>query len=59
VSLRKHGKEGTGDDAGREDYQGKVGLLQLAKELKNVSRACRTLGVSRDSFLLAQKSTTF
>jgi transposase InsO family protein len=28
----------------------KVGLLQLAKELKNVSRACRTLGVSRDSF---------
>jgi transposase InsO family protein len=30
--------------------KGKVGLLQLAKELKNVSRACRTLGVSRDSF---------
>jgi transposase InsO family protein len=28
----------------------KVGLLQLAKELKNVSRACRTLGYSRDSF---------
>ena len=24
--------------------------MQLAKELKNVSRACRTLGVSRDSF---------
>jgi transposase InsO family protein len=30
--------------------KGKVGLLQLAKELKNVSHACRTLGVSRDSF---------
>jgi transposase InsO family protein len=30
--------------------KGKVGLLQLAKELRNVSRACRTLGVSRDSF---------
>jgi transposase InsO family protein len=28
----------------------KVGLLQLAKELKNVSRACKTLGYSRDSF---------
>jgi transposase InsO family protein len=28
----------------------KVGLLQLGKELKNVSRACRTLGFSRDSF---------
>jgi len=28
----------------------KVGLLQLAKELKNVSRACRTLSYSRDSF---------
>ena len=27
-----------------------MGLLQLAKELKNVSRACRTLGYSRDSF---------
>src|SRR5262245_6352197 len=30
--------------------KGKVGLLQLAKELRNVSRACRMLGVSRDSF---------
>jgi transposase InsO family protein len=30
--------------------KGKVGLLRLAQELKNVSKACRTMGVSRDSF---------
>ena len=28
----------------------KIGLLQLANELKNVSRACKTLGFSRDTF---------
>ncbi len=28
----------------------KVGLLELAKELGNVSRACKVLGYSRDSF---------
>lgn len=28
----------------------KVGLLNLAEELQNVSKACRTLGYSRDSF---------
>lgn len=26
----------------------KVGLLELAKQLKNVSKACATLGYSRD-----------
>ena len=28
----------------------KVGLLELAKQLGNVSRACRIMGYSRDSF---------
>ena len=28
----------------------KAGLLQLAKELGNVSRACKIFGYSRDSF---------
>ncbi len=28
----------------------KVGLLNLAEELKNISKACRTMGLSRDTF---------
>ena len=28
----------------------KVGLLNLAEELQNVSRACKVVGVSRDTF---------
>jgi len=28
----------------------KLGLLQLARELGNVSRACKIMGYSRDSF---------
>ncbi|PHM30048.1 integrase [Xenorhabdus innexi] len=28
----------------------KVGLLNLAEELGNVSRACKVMGVSRDTF---------
>jgi molybdenum-dependent DNA-binding transcriptional regulator ModE len=28
----------------------KVGLLELAKQLGNVSRACKIMGYSRDSF---------
>ena len=28
----------------------KVGLLELAKPLGNVSRACKIMGYSRDSF---------
>jgi molybdenum-dependent DNA-binding transcriptional regulator ModE len=28
----------------------KVGLLNLAEELGNVSRACKTMGLSRDTF---------
>jgi Winged helix-turn helix len=30
--------------------KGKVGLLELAKQLGNVSHACRVMGYSRDSF---------
>jgi len=30
--------------------RGKVGLLELGKQLGNVSRACRVMGYSRDSF---------
>lgn len=29
---------------------GKVGLLELAKQLGNVSQACKMMGYSRDSF---------
>jgi molybdenum-dependent DNA-binding transcriptional regulator ModE len=28
----------------------KVGLLNLAEELSNVSRACKTMGLSGDTF---------
>jgi hypothetical protein len=28
----------------------KMGLLNLAEELQNVSQACRVMGVSRDTF---------
>ena len=28
----------------------KVGLLNLAKELGNVSKACKVMGLSRDTF---------
>ena len=30
--------------------KGKVGLLELAKQLGNVSQACKVMGYSRDSF---------
>jgi hypothetical protein len=30
--------------------KGKVGLLELAKQLGNVSQACKMMGYSRDSF---------
>jgi hypothetical protein len=30
--------------------RGKVGVLELAKQLGNVSQACRMMGYSRDSF---------
>jgi len=36
----------------------KVGLLELAKQLDNVSQACRMMGYSRDSFYRFIRSTT-
>ena len=33
----------------------KAGLLNLAKELGNVSRACKVMGVSRDTFYRYQE----
>jgi hypothetical protein len=32
----------------------KVGLLELAKQLGNVSQACRVMGYSRDTFFPIQ-----
>ena len=34
----------------RKVIRAKVGLLELAKQLGNVSRACKMMGYSRDSF---------
>jgi transposase InsO family protein len=36
--------------------QHKIGLLNLAQELGNVARACRVMGVSRDTFYRYQKA---
>ena len=36
----------------------KVGLLELAKQLGNVSQACKIMGYSRDSFYGSRISTT-
>jgi hypothetical protein len=33
-----------------QKIRAKVGLLELAKQLGNVSQACKMLGYSRDSF---------
>ncbi len=37
--------------------QNKLGLLNLAQELNNISKACKMMGVSRDTFY--SKSSTF
>lgn len=34
----------------------KVGLLNLARELNNVSRACKIMGLSRETFYGYQKA---
>jgi hypothetical protein len=34
----------------RKVIRAKVGLLELAKQLGNVSQACKIMGYSRDSF---------
>ncbi len=35
----------------------KLGLLELAKTLGNVSQACKIMGYSRESFILIKNST--
>ncbi len=35
---------------GQKIIRGKVGLLELSKQLGNVSQACKMIGYSRDSF---------
>src|ERR1700716_4712991 len=39
----------------RKVIRAKVGLLELAKQLGNVSQACKIMGYSRDSFYLFQE----
>ena len=34
----------------------KIGLLRLAQELGNVSRACKVMGYSRDTFYTASRA---
>src|ERR1700710_1769331 len=41
--------------AERKVIRAKVGLLELAKQLGNVSQACKILGYSRDSFYRFQE----
>ena len=41
---------GDTDDQGSEDHPRQGGLLELAKQLGNVSQACKIMGYSRDSF---------
>ena len=38
----------TPHDNGTEDHPGKVRLLELAKQLGNVSQACKVMGYSLD-----------
>ena len=37
-------------DSNERIIRHKVGLLNLAEELQNVSKACKMMGVSRDTF---------
>jgi hypothetical protein len=39
----------------RKVIRAKVGLLELAKQLGNVSQACKIMGYSRDSFYRFQE----
>ena len=38
--------------------QAKVGLLELARQLGNVSQACKMMGYSRDSFYASRSFMT-
>ena len=50
ISVKlKRGSEGKMTTA-EKVIKTKVGLLELGKQLGNVSKACRVMGYSRDSF---------
>lgn len=36
----------------------KLGLLELSQQLGNVSRACKIMGYSRDSFIVSRNCTS-
>ena len=50
TSLKEREKGRESHDDGAEIIKTKVGVLELAKQLGNVARACRIMGYSRDSF---------
>jgi hypothetical protein len=43
-------REGDHDHKEQKIIRAKIGLLELAKQLGNVSQACKMMGYSRDSF---------
>jgi hypothetical protein len=50
TAIRRSAGGRSPDDARAKDHSAKVGLLELAKHLGNVSQACKMMGYSRDSF---------
>src|SRR5499427_9036414 len=50
VAKRPASAIGGHHDYRTEDHPAKIGLLELAKQLGNVSQACKMMGDSRDSF---------
>jgi hypothetical protein len=50
----ERGGTGTPTAAGDPDDEVKVGLLELAKQLGNVSQACKVMGYSRDKHSTGQ-----
>ena len=49
-ALRHRGTETTKLTQEQKIIRAKIGLLELAKQLGNVSQACKMMGYSRDSF---------
>jgi hypothetical protein len=50
LSLRGHAGRKGRETTEQKIIKTKVGLLELAKQLGNVSRACHIIGYSRDCF---------
>jgi hypothetical protein len=49
LSVAERERDASDDDR-TEDHQDEGGVLELAKQLGNVARACRIMSYSRDSF---------